>query len=189
MVNLGSNSFEWNFCGAMDLLVIFWNRLYVWVPAIFSSHLLNSLFLLAYWWISKAVCECIVTVHREISMGGCSSLSHLIPFELGLSQERNGCSILSCFLNFIVNFIFVRYVSIEHKWSCIKWSLKCALSRSHGRAILRSILNAHGLHFFSGNRFGRSVLSEKFRVGHGWVIEGDVIIHRAVEVFSISWIS
>ena len=105
------------------------------------------------------------------------------------SQKWNCICILLSSMNLFMIFPLVWNISIKDKRSSINRCLKSTLSRSHCWAVFWSILNAHGLDLFSGNRFCWCVLSEKFRVCHCWVIECNVIVHWTVEEFSISGVS
>ena len=80
---------------------------------------------------------------------------------------------------------FVGDIAVEHEGSRINRRLEGALSRSQRRAVLRSVLYAHSLDSLAGHRLCGSILSEKLGVRHSRIIEGDVIVHGTIEVFSV----
>lgn len=79
----------------------------------------------------------------------------------------------------------VGHIAVEDEGSRINGRLEGALSRSQRRAILGSVLHAHGLDSLTSHRLGGRILSEELRVRHSRIIEGDMIVHGAVEVFSV----
>jgi len=174
----------------MDLLVVFRNRFDVGVPSVLSPHLLDSSLLLPDWRLVEPVRECIVTsVHEGSSSLWRWSFCGRLPLSLRCPQERYRISKLLCFLNFLVHFVFVWDISVKHKRSCVKRSLKCALSGSHCWAVFGSVLHWHCLDpLFSHWSLWR-ILPEEFRVRHRGVIESNVVVHRAVEVLSVRWVS
>jgi len=189
-----SNSFKWDFHGAVNFFVILWNWFDVWVPSIFSSDLFNSLLLAS--WNPKSLCKSVVCSLRVTSLLGSTfhvssswRLSHLVPLNMWLSQERNGICKLLWVLNFSIVFPFIRDISVQNKRCGINWSLECALSWSHWRSILWFILYAHCLNSFSCNRLWRSILSEKFRIGHSGVVKCHVIVHWSVKILSVCNVS
>ena len=193
-----SNSFKWDFHGAVNFFVILWNWFDVGVPSIFSSDLLNSLLLAS--WNPKSLCKSVVCSLRVTSLLLSSTfhissswrLGHLVPLNMWLSQERNGICKLLRFLYLSIVFPFIRDISVQNKRCGINRSLECALSWSHWRSILWFILYAHCLNSFSCDRLWWSILSEKFRIGHSRVVEGNVIVHWSVKILSVgdvsSWI-
>ena len=189
-----SDSFKWDFHGAVNFFVILGDWFDVGVPSIFSSDLLNSLLLASR--KPKSLCKSVVCSLRVTSLLGCTfvissswRLGHLIPLNMWLSKERNGICKLLWFLYFFNVFPFIWDISVQNEWRSINWCLESALSWSHWWAILWFILYAHGLNSFSCNRLWWSILSEKFRVGHGRVVEGHVIVHWSIKILSVCNVS
>jgi len=178
----------------VNLFIIFWDRFDILVPPLFFSYLFHSLFTtydignIVCIWEREALSECLISSMWK-RFGSASCRVHrfcvLFPFDLRRSKEWNRVSELLSLLNFAGHFIFVWYISIENKWCCINWCLECALCRSHWRSELWSVLDAHCLNFFPRYWISRSILSEKFRVGHSWVIKCNMIVHWAIKIFSI----
>lgn len=178
----------------MYFFIIFGDWFDIGVPAVLSSNLLNSFF---GWWVShllivKSLGECVVCVLWEASLAAIwvSSVlwrvGQLVPFNVWCSQKWNTIGkLLSC-MDFAMIFPFVWDISIQDEWSCINWGLESALSWSHGWTILWFVLYTHCLNSFSSNRFAWRILSEEFRIGHCWVVEGYVIVHWPIKIFSIS---
>ena len=185
-----SNFLESNFGSCVDLLIVLRNRFDVRVPSVLSPHLLDSFLLLSYWRLVETVRECIVaSVHeRPASFRGCNFCSGF-PLSLRCSQERYGIGKLLCLLNFLVHFVFVWDITVKHKWSCVKRSLKCALSGSHSWAILWPVLHWHCLDPLLSYWSLWRILPKEFRVCHRGVIESNVVVHRSIEVLSVSWMS
>lgn len=100
------------------------------------------------------------------------------------SQERNGVWLGLGGLNTIVVPVLVAHISVQNEGCCIQWCLECALGCTHGTAHLRLVENTHGLDIFFGNRSYWSILTEKLRVCHRWVVERSVVIEWLVEIFS-----
>lgn len=179
----------------MDLFIIFWNRLNIRIPAVFSSDLLNSFFVRLVLIVVESCSKGVIGILWEAPLT-CFSIScifrrlgELIPFNVWRSQKWNTvCKLLSG-VNFAMIFPFVWDVPVKDKWCGINRRLECALCRSHRRSILWFVLNTHRLNSLSGYRFAWSILPEEFRVCHGWVIEGNMIIHWAIKVLSICDVS
>lgn len=159
----------------MDLRVILGDWLDVGVPTIFSLHFPYSLFILIDCGLARLDIESlrkrVITILRErsalVAEPDLWLLGHLLPVMVGSSQEWNRVSELLSALNRLDVFPSIRGVSIEDVGSCIKRGREGALSGSHCRAVLGSVLDAEGLHSLSSHRFAWSILSKEFRVSHG----------------------
>ena len=190
-----SNSFEWDFHGGVDLLVIFWDWFDIWVPAIFPTNLSKSSLCdrhikVIFAWLTvgtKTGCKRIIgSTERLGPVTITRSIGHILPSLIGLSQEWYWvCELLGASY-LINNFPSIWNISIQDERCGIKRSLKLTLRWSHRWAIFWSILNAQSLNFLTGHRFGWSILPEELRISHCWVIEGYVVVHWAIKVFSVS---
>ena len=147
-----SNSLEGDLHGGVHLLVVFRDRLDVWVPAIFSAHLFDSFF--CHW--SKILFAILLTGNAEALSKRVMSWTHRIwshaivpsgwrsghvfPVLLRLSQEWNRVCILLRLFNSIDNFPSIWNVAIQNEWSRIEWSLELTLRWSHRWSIFRTVL-------------------------------------------------
>ena len=111
----------------MHSLVVLGDRLDVGVPAVLSSHLLNSFLLVAERGHSASK-SLVASVSERPATFSSWGLGHLVPFEMRLSQKRDACSELRSFGNLTIDFIFVRNISIEYERSSIERCLESALS-------------------------------------------------------------
>ena len=125
----------------MNALVVLGDGLDVGVPAILSSHLLNSFLLACH--LAKALGECLVSGLSERSTAFFSwrDPGHLVPLLVILSQEWDGIRKLLSFHIFSINLVFIGDISIKNKWGSVNRCLESALGRSHRRAILGPILD------------------------------------------------
>ena len=162
----------------MNLFIILWNRLDVWVPSVFSSDLLNSFLLILLIQTLESSCKSVVSLLGETSLTSLSIISssswrfcQFVPFKMRCTQKWNRISKLLSSVNFFMIFPFVWNISIKDKRSSVNRSLKSTLSRSHGRAILRFVLNTHCLNSFSCYWFTWGILSEKLWICHGWIVK------------------
>ena len=113
----------------------------------------------------------------------------MFPISFSWSKEWNRICKLLGSMDLVVNFILIGYIAIKYKWSGIEGRLEGTLSWSHCWTVLWSVLDAHCLHSFSGHWLFWGILSEEFRIGHGWVIECNMIVHWSIKVFSVSSMS
>ena len=182
-----SNSLKWNFHRTMNLFIVLWNWLNIRIPPIFSAHFFYSWF---------TYCKVLFRTGLRLSAKSLalSSMinrtrswwsSGVLPFSSWSSKEWNGIRKLLGPDVLLIHFILVRNISIKNEWSCIKWSLEGTLSGPHGWAVFRAVLNTHCLNSFSCNWFLWSVLSKEFRICHCRIIECYVVVHWAIEIFSV----
>lgn len=192
-----SNSLEWNFHWAMNLLIVFRDGLNIRIPSIFPSYLLQSLSTdlnriapsalnTSVGFVSEPLSECWISlIHSSLSWW----VRYILPFCIWCSQEWNGVFLALTWNIFIVHFILVRNISVKNKWSSIKWCLESRLGRFHCWTIFWPVLYWHCLDSLTGNWFLWSILSEEFRICHCWVIERNMVVHWTIEVFSITSVS
>jgi len=112
-------------------------------------------------------------------------LHHVLPLHVGSPQEGDGVRELLGISYLVGYLIFVGDISVQDEGRGIKRCLEGALGGPHSRPELGSVLHAHSLHALTGYRLAGGVLPEEFRVGHGRIIEGHVVVHGAVEILSV----
>ena len=123
-----SNSLEWNFHWSVNLLVVFWNRLNVWVPSIFSANFPQSLLCQWQWLVGSPTC-CRFLPTKSLSEG-CVSITYrfcswwvgnLFPFTWWWSQKWNTVGLMEWLSIDIVtvDLIFIRDISVKDEWSGI----------------------------------------------------------------------
>lgn len=124
----------------MDFLIVLGDGFNVGVPAILSSHLLDSLLLGGQ--LTHACSESLVSSVSERSAAVSSwRLCHLVPLEVRLSKERNSVGELLRVNILTVDLVLVGNISVQYERGSVQRGLESALGRSHRRAILGSILN------------------------------------------------
>ena len=114
-----------------------------------------------------------------------SSSCGVFEVNIRCSQERNSIIELVSLLHSVDVLPSVGDIPVEHEGCRVDRGLESALVGSECRSILGPVLNTHGLDTLTGNGSSWGILAEELGVRHGRVVEGDVVIHRAIEVLSV----
>lgn len=108
---------------------------------------------------------------------------------MGSSQEWDWTFLDLGLFNGRIKFVSIGDITVQDEGSCIHWCLEGALSWSHCATHLRLVIDAQVLDPLLCNRVLGCILSKEFRVGHCWVVEGCMVVHRLIEILSRSRMS
>ena len=176
----------------MNLFVVFWNRFNIRIPSIFSAHFLYTrlrdlevLFGAALWRVSSESWVWLRSINWTVRRWS----GDLLPLGGWSSQEWNSVGKLLSLNVLPVHFILVRDITVKDERCGVKWGLEGALGWSHGWTVFRTVLYTHGLDSFSCNWFFWGILSKEFWICHSRIIKCYMVVHWAIEVFSISCMS
>ena len=170
----------------MNWFVKLWDWLNILIPPVLFSDLLRSFpsDMSGLIWLAESLSEC--ASHRLMSR---RPRLRFFPFDIRWTEEGNCvCEYLSLW-DFCVNFVFVWDVSVQDEGRGIHRCLESALSCSHGRSELTLVEYADALDSFSRHWILRCILSKELRISHCWVIKCHMIVHWAIEIFTICWVS